>query len=142
MIHIQNPVYQTHSAILWHIQNPVLLLHIQNLTIFRVLPYLEPNIYSELCQGILRNVRILRTLPYSELCRILNSVVFKTKTYLESCLFRHMQLYSDTFNNDSYNNISFLLFTVILRTFQRNLKKHWFFDYNDVIFNAGLGLHK
>ena len=40
---------QACSAILWHIYNPVLLLHIQKPAIFRILAYLEPEIYLELC---------------------------------------------------------------------------------------------
>ena len=35
----------------------------------------------------------------------------------------------------NYNNINFF-FTLILHTFQRNLKRHAFFDYNDANFNA------
>ena len=41
----------------------------------RLLLYLEPKIYSELCQGVFRtlcNTRILRTLSYTELCHIEN----------------------------------------------------------------------
>ena len=51
-------------------------LHFQNPVIFRILAYLEPEIYSELCQGILWpiqnvvNARILRTLPNSEFWQV------------------------------------------------------------------------
>ena len=34
-----------------------------------------------------------------------------------------------------YNNINFLFFFFTLRTFQRNLKEHLVFDYNDFNFN-------
>ena len=100
MIHIQKPVYyrkfrhiraysrpiQTHSAILWHIFNPVLQLHIQKSDIYRILAYLGPKIYSELYQGIFSgifrmmcNSCIFRTLLYSELCDIQNFGIFRTR---------------------------------------------------------------
>ena len=78
-------------------------------------------------------------LAYSERCVMLtnwkpfhiqNFAIFRILTnlgpevYSESCLFRHIQAYSDIFNNDSYNNINFLFFTLIWHTFQRNLKRH------------------
>ena len=44
--------------------------------------------------------------------------------------------YSGIINNDSYNNIKLLSFILILHTFQQNLKRHLFFDYSDVSFNA------
>ena len=37
------------------------------------------------------------------------------------------------FNNNSYNNFSFLFFTLILYTFQQNLKRNMFFDYKMLI---------
>ena len=40
------------------------------------------------------------------------------------------------------NDINFLLFHFILHTFQQNLKRHMFFDYNDINFNARLSLLK
>ena len=47
------------------------------------------------------------------------------------------------FNNESYNNINFLFFTLTLYAFQRNLVKiHMFFDYSDVNFSARLSLLK
>ena len=103
--------------------------------------YLKPNAYSEPSQrfrmdaklvkysGMFRtlyNARILKIMPYSELC------------HLESCVFRHSRI----FNNDSYNDINFLFFTLILHTFQRNLERHMFFDYNGVIFSTRLSLFK
>ena len=62
------------------------------------------------------------------------------KAYSESCFYRHIMAYSATFNNDMCNNINFLFFTLILHTFQQNLKILMFFDYNDVIFDALLSL--
>ena len=95
--------------------------------------------------GLFRTQDIFRTpsrhiLAYSELCVTL--IYLGPELYSESCLFRHIQIYSDIFNNDSYNNIDFLFFTLILHTFQRNLKRHVFFDYSDVHFNARPGLLK
>ena len=46
------------------------------------------------------------------------------------------EAYSGILNNDSYNNIILLFFTLILHTFQQNLKRFMFFDYNDINFNA------
>ena len=57
MIHIQNPVYyrkfrhiqaylppvQRYSGKLWHIYNPLQLLHIENPAIFRTWAYLGPS---------------------------------------------------------------------------------------------------
>ena len=61
----------------------------------------------------------------------------------ETRLFKHIQGYSGIFNNyNSYNSINFLFFALILYTFQRNLKRHMFFDYNDVNFNSRLILFK
>ena len=50
----------------------------------------------------------------------------------------HIQAYSIM----SHNNIDFIFFNLASNTFQRNLKRHMFFDYNDVNFNAGLSLLK
>ena len=43
-------------------------------------------------------------MKYSELLQIYLAYL-GPEAYLESCLFSHIQLYSDMFNNDSYNNI-------------------------------------
>ena len=103
-MHIQNPVYyrkfrhiqaylrpvQRYSGKLWHIYNPLQLLHIQNPAIFRMQAYLEPKIYANFCQGIfwhIQNARILRTLPYSELGHIQDRVIFRI-------LFIQAQIYS------------------------------------------------
>ena len=92
------------------------------------------------------------TFAWWEPCHIQNLAIFRIlaywgpvyiQTYSESCLNRHIQAYSGIFDNDSYNNIN-LFFTLILHTFQRNLKWHISFGYNDVIsnFNARLSLLK
>ena len=75
---------------------------------------------------MLCNARILRTLPYSVLCHIQKFANLGPETYAKSCLFRHFQTYLSIFNNGSYNNINFLLFTLILHSFQRSLKRHVF----------------
>ena len=61
------------------------------------------------------------------------------EAYSESFLYRHIQAYSGMFDLDSYNNISFFL-TLILHIC--NFKRHMFFDYNDISFNAWLSLFK
>ena len=109
MIHIQNLVHylkfrhvqaysrpsQPYSAILWHIQNSVELLHIQNHATLRILAYLGPKIcrtlsrhilaYSEHIENaaIIQDFAIFRVLAY-----------LGPKAYLESCLYRHIQAYS------------------------------------------------
>ena len=95
--------------------------------------------YSDIFSHIVvYNTCIFRTLPYSEFWHnqnpryILNFGNLGPEAYSESSLFRYIQAYSGIFNNDFYNNINFLFFTLILNTFQQNLKM--FFDYNDVNF--------
>ena len=105
----------------WHIQNP---RYIQNSA------KEHSGIFRTLC-----NARILKTLPYSELWHIQDPRHIQNSVYLGT--FMH-----NIFNNDSYNNINFLFFALILHTFQRNLKRHMFFDYNDVSFNTRLRLLK
>ena len=84
----------------------------------------------------------------NENCHIKHFAILRILSYLgpvafsESCLFRHIQAYSGIFNNDSYNNINFLLFTLILHSFQPNLKRRIFFYYDDVSLNARLSLLK
>ena len=46
-----------YSGILWHIQNLVQLLYIQNPAIFKILAYLEPKIYFELCEDIFWHIQ-------------------------------------------------------------------------------------
>ena len=94
------------------------------------------------------------TLIHSEPCHIQNHGIFRTQgisrilsrhilAYSESFLFWHIQAYPDIFNNDSYSDINFLFSCNIwLHTFQRNLKRRMFFDYDDVNFNARLSLLK
>ena len=116
--------------------------------------YLEPCIflaYSEPCHiqnpGIFRTSDILRamsrhSLAYSERCVTLskNFAIFMIlafwhlgpEAYSEFCLFRHIPAY----NYDSYNKLNFL----IVNTFQRNLRTHMFFNYNDVNFNGRVSL--
>ena len=53
-----------------------------------------------------------------------------------------LQIFFRVSDNESYNNINFLFFTSILHTFQQNLERHVFSDYNDVSFNGGLSLLK
>ena len=110
MKHIQNPVYwgkfsgvlASYSDIFSHIvayfKKPLC-----NSCIFRILAYLEP------CH--IQDPGIFRTLPYSE------PELHQNPVYLG--IFRHIQC-------DSYNNIGFLFFTLILYAFQRNLKRHIF----------------
>ena len=82
------------------------------------------------------NARILRTLPYSKLS------LSKILSYLgpeacsRSCFYKHIQAYSGIFNNDSYKNLNFIFFTLILHTSQQNFKIQKLFGYNDVNFNA------
>ena len=78
------------------------------------LAYSEPKIYSELCQGIfsytqnpvqrshIENPAIFRILLYSEFWHIKDP----------------MHIHSGIFNNDIYNNINFVFFSLILYTFQ------------------------
>ena len=118
-------------------------MHIQNPAIFRILVYLRSKIYSELWQDIfwhiqntvqrshIENPAIFRTFPYPD-----RSLAYlRPNVYSESCLLRLIQAYSGIFNNDSYNNINFRFFTLILH-FLTKFEKTCFFDYNDVNFNA------
>ena len=52
------------------------------------------------------------------------------------------EAYSGVFNNGSYNDITFFFFNFILQYFSAKFKRHMFFDYNDVSFNARLSLLK
>ena len=90
----------------WHIQNS---RYIQN----SVKTY--SGIFSRLC-----NTRILKNLLYSELCHIQNFGIEKLEAYSDSCLFRHIQAYSNIFNND---NINFFLhfFHAFQQDFKRNI---------------------
>ena len=88
--------------------------HIQNLGIFRtqdIFRTLSRHIlaYSEHC-----NAHILSTLPYLELCIFRILAYVRPEGYSDACLFRNIQVISDTFNNDSCNNINFHLFSNIL----------------------------
>ena len=91
-------------------------MHIQIFAIFRVLTYIEPRYVQnpvKVYSGIFRTLckaRILRTLPFSELCHFQNFGIFRTRGIFK-ILF--IKLYSGIFNNDSYDNINFLFFTLI-----------------------------
>ena len=151
MTPIQNPVYyctfryiqayyscpiKTYSAILWHIQNPV------NSCIFRTLPYLKSwyiqhlryiqnsvKEYSDIFRTVC-NAHILRTLSYSKFCHIQSCGIFSIGGLFKILYIQAHSGILDIFDNDSYNNynsITFLLFfTLILHTFQRNLKTYVF----------------
>ena len=101
-------------------------MHIQNPTIVRIWTYLETKIYKNSVNaysGIFRtlcNVRIVRTLPHSELWHIQNFSIFRTWGIFRILFHR---AYSGIFNNDRCNKINFLFFTLILHTFQRNLAR-------------------
>ena len=149
-LHIQNRVYywkfrQTYSGVFTSYSD--LSSH--------VVAYLEPCVtlaHSEPCHiqnsGKFRTQDIFRTLSklilvYLERCVTLaywkpyhtqSFAIFRSLTYLgpeaysQSCLFRHIQAYSDIFNNDSYNNINFLFFHFNL-TFQRNLQNAFWLQW-------------
>ena len=91
--------------------------------------------YSEGCE----------MLEYWEHWHIQNITKFKIltylgpETYLESCLFRHIQAVSGIFNNFGYNSINFLFFHFNLTYFSTK-SRDILFDYNDVNFNARLSL--
>ena len=139
VIHIQNPVYyrkfrhiQTYSLILWHTPRTLCKsskpCHFQNPG-----AYLEPKIFRTLSRHILTYPERCVTLAYLEPCHIQNFAIFRILAYL------HIQAYSRKFNSDSYHNINFLFFTLMVHSFQRTFKRHAF-DYNDVNFNARLSL--
>ena len=144
MRHIQNVHYRKFR----HIQPySGIFRTLCNSCILKILTYLEPKNPS-LSRRILAYSERSLTLSCCEPCHLQKFVIFRIlaylgpETYPESCLFRHIQVYSDILNNDNYNNINFLFFTLILHTFRRNFKRHMFFDYNDVNFNARLSLPK
>ena len=55
------------------------------------------------------------------------------------CSFRHIQAHSIM---TDIATLTFFFITLILHAFQGNLKRHMFFDYNDVDFNARLSILK
>ena len=140
MIHIKNPLYYRKFR---HVQ-----AYSRPIQTYSAMAYLEPSVilvYSEPCH--IQNPRIFRTqdifrtlsrntLTYPELCvtpaiwetcHIQNFVIFRIlahlglEAYSESYLYRYIQAYSGILNNDSYNNINFLIFTSFL---WRNLNKY------------------
>ena len=81
--------------------------------IFRILAYLKPKIYLELCPGIfwhirtLCNARIFRTLPYLEFCHLFIIWAYLgPEAYSESCLFRQFQAYLITLAFFFYFNLT------------------------------------
>ena len=100
--------------------------HIQNSGIFRT-----QDIFRTLSRHILEYTERV-TLAYWESYHIQNFTIFRNLAYLgpqaysESCLFRLIQAYSGMLNNDSWNNINTLFFTLILYAFRRTLKGHMF----------------
>ena len=92
--------------------------HIQNPGIFRT-----QGIFRTLSRHTLAYSERFVRLAYWEPCHIQNFGIFRILAYLgpeaysESCLFSHIQVYSDIFNNDSYNSISLPFFNRISRTY-------------------------
>ena len=107
----------------WHIQNP---RYIQN----SVSTY--SSIFRTLC-----NASALRILPYSEFGHIQETRHNQNLVYLGTL--RYIQAYTIIIVIITLN---FFFFTSVLHNFQQNLKRHMFFDYNDVNFNAPLSLLK
>ena len=159
MIHIQNLVYYLHSDIFRHIHvlldifshivaylEPCVTLaylepcYIQNSSIFRtqdMFRTLSIKVYSGISKALC-NASILRTLTFSELCHIQTFGIFRTRGIFRTPL---MQVPSGIFKTMIgiviLNFVCFFYFT-----FQQNLKRHIFFDYNDVNFNARPSLLK
>ena len=101
-----------------HIQNPVYYREFRHIQACSRPIQTYCGIFRTLCNSF-----IFRTLPYSEFAIFRILAYLGPEAYLESCLYRHIQAYSGILNNDSYNNINFLFFTLILHTFQPNLKE-------------------
>ena len=102
--------------------------HFENRGIFRT-----HDIFRTLSRHILTYSERYVTLAYWQPCHIQNFVIFRILAYLgheaysESCLFRYIQAYSDIFYDNSYDNIHFLFFTLMLHTFLfLKLKRHIF----------------
>ena len=96
-------------------------------------------IYSELCQGIAWQFRIL---SYWELCNIQNFCLFRTRgifRILNIDTFRHIQAYSIMI---VITTLTFFFFHFNLHPFQRNLKRQLFFNYNYVNFSGRPSLLK
>ena len=112
-------------CIVWYILR---ILHIVvNSDIFRI-----QYVFRTLSKNILEYSERCSTHAYWETCDIQNFAIFRILAYLGpeayrgSCLCRHIQAYSGIFNNDGCNNINFLFLTLILHTFQWNVKRHVF----------------
>ena len=120
---------QIHSAMLWTRCNAC---------IFRTLPHSEFDIFriEDVVKTMSRHILLIQNAVnnlHNE-----NPTIFRSLAHLgpymysEFCLFKHIEAYSDIFNNNSYNNVK-IFFTLILHTFQRNLKSPVLFDYNTSI---------
>ena len=110
-----------HDCVLTHVQNPVIF--IQKFTNIQSLTYLKPDtfIFRTLSRHTLIDSECCAMLTYWEPCHIQNLAHLGPKAYSESCFCRHIQAYLGIFS-DSYDNINFLFFTLILHPFQQNLK--------------------
>ena len=106
-------------------------VHIQHPPLFRILANTKkPEIIQNSVKAYSGIFRIIHVLAVYRL-HIDNPVIFRTFPYSEFWHIynpRHIQnpVYLGLFNNDSYNNINFLFFTLTLHTFQQNLKRHVF----------------
>ena len=109
-----------------------------NSCIFRVLPLSEYwHIWNPIC--IQKSVKTYSvrciTLTYWEPWPIFRILTYlRPKAYLSQCLFRHIKSYSRI--------IAIITLTLILHTFQQDLKRHIFFDCNDLNFNVPLNVFK
>ena len=71
--------------------------------------YLEPKIYSELCQGIFGHIKNAVQQSHIENPYLQPILAYLgLEAYSESCLYRHIQVYAGIIINDSCNNINFL----------------------------------
>ena len=81
-------------------------------------------IFKALC-----NTRILRTLPYLELCHVQILAYLGHEAYSESCLCKRIQAYlgiCDNYSSNNCNNINFLFFSLQPYTLSTKFKKTCF----------------
>ena len=133
MINIQNPVYYPKFR---HIQPCCGIFRILcNSWIFKTLSYSESwhiraqDKSTTLSRRIRAYLECCVMVASWEPCHIQNFVIFRILAYLRpqaysESSFRHIQVYSDIFNNDSYNSINSLFF---LTYFSTKLKKTYVF---------------
>ena len=113
--------------------------HIQNPGIFRI-----QDLFRTLPRHILAYSKRCVTLACWEPCHIPNFPILRIlaclgpKEYSEPCVFRHIQAYSIMI---VIITLTFI-FHFKLTYFSKTFKRHLFFDYNDVNFNARLSLLK